>query len=191
MFSIFPPRRGSIDLKSMQAEHGNDIVPPSTRSLNYIALRYSEFPPEIMVSDYSLASLCWKSLHSKVTNLIHVWTSWTCFCSIDLCYKLISFWFWLIFMQNIGVKDNRFCYRYVVVFQYGSAVLFNIADHEAEYYLDIIRKHASGWLPEMRKDGKPSLPTAKLRSVDCFLLASIFVFLDNICFYRKQYNCLL
>jgi mannose/cellobiose epimerase-like protein (N-acyl-D-glucosamine 2-epimerase family) len=74
-------------------------------------------------------------------------------------------------MQNIGVKDNRFCYRYVVVFQYGSAVLFNIADHEAEYYLDIIRKHASGWLPEMRKDGKPSLPTAKLRSVDCFLLA--------------------
>ncbi|CAD6236644.1 unnamed protein product [Miscanthus lutarioriparius] len=91
----------SIDLKSMQAEHGNDIVPPSTRSLNYIALRYSEFPPEIM---------------------------------------------------NIGVKDNRFCYRYVVVFQYGSAVLFNIADHEAEYYLDIIRKHASGWLAEMRKD---------------------------------------
>lgn len=41
----------------------------------------------------------------------------------------------------------------MVVFQYGSAVLFNIADHEAEHYLDIIRKHASGWLPEMRKDG--------------------------------------
>jgi hypothetical protein len=56
-------------------------------------------------------------------------------------------------MQEIGVKDNRFCYRYVIVFQYGSAVLFNIADHEAEYYLDIIRKHASGWFPEMRKDG--------------------------------------
>ncbi|KAL5202676.1 hypothetical protein ABZP36_013628 [Zizania latifolia] len=55
--------------------------------------------------------------------------------------------------RDIGVKDNRFCYRYVVVFQYGSAVLFNIADHEAEYYLDIIRKHASGWLPDMRKDG--------------------------------------
>ena len=94
-------------------------------------------------------------------------------------------------MQNIGVKDNRFCYRYVVVFQYGSAVLFNIADHEAEYYLDIIRKHASGWLPEMRKDGMPSLPTAKLCSVYCFLVASIFVFLDNICMYRKQYSCLL
>jgi uncharacterized Rmd1/YagE family protein len=41
----------------------------------------------------------------------------------------------------------------VVVFQYGSAVLFNIADHEAEQYLDIVRKHASGLLPETRKDG--------------------------------------
>jgi hypothetical protein len=47
---MIPPLRGSIDLKSMQAEHGNDIVPPSTRTLNYIALRYPEFPPEIMVS---------------------------------------------------------------------------------------------------------------------------------------------
>ncbi|CAD6336951.1 unnamed protein product [Miscanthus lutarioriparius] len=37
--------------------------------------------------------------------------------------------------RNIGVKDNRFCYCYEVVFQYSSAVLFNIADHEAEYYL--------------------------------------------------------
>jgi hypothetical protein len=35
---IFPPISGSIDLKSMQAEHGSDIVPPSTRTLNYIAL---------------------------------------------------------------------------------------------------------------------------------------------------------
>lgn len=42
----------------------------------------------------------------------------------------------------------------MIVFQYGSAVLFNIADHEAEEYLDIVRKHASGLLPEMRKDGK-------------------------------------
>nr|ACN31371.1 unknown [Zea mays] len=117
----------SIDLKSMQAEHGNDIVPPSTRLLNYIALRYSEFPPEIM---------------------------------------------------NIGVKDNRFCYRYVVVFQYGSAVLFNIADHEAEYYLDIIRKHASGWLPEMRKDDyavveKPSLTTWMKGGLDYIVLKSL------------------
>lgn len=44
--------------------------------------------------------------------------------------------------------------RYMVVFQYGSAVLFNIEDHEAVNYLETIRRHASGFLPEMRKDGK-------------------------------------
>ncbi|XBH68238.1 hypothetical protein VPH35_096456 [Triticum aestivum] len=43
-------------------------------------------------------------------------------------------------------------YRYVAVFQYGSAVPFNISDDEAEHYLYMIRNHASGWLPEMRKD---------------------------------------
>ena len=41
----------------------------------------------------------------------------------------------------------------MVVFQYGSAVLFNVEDHEVESYLEIVRRHASGLLPEMRKDG--------------------------------------
>ena len=36
----------------------------------------------------------------------------------------------------------------MVVFQYGSAVLFNV-----ESYFEIVRRHASGLLPEMRKDG--------------------------------------
>jgi len=82
---------------------------------------------------------------------------------------------------GIGVKGDRFCYHYVVVFQYGSAVLFNIADHEAEYYLDIIRKHASGWLPEMRKDGMSMqftycsyILSAKSSPVYCFLAVSLF-----------------
>lgn len=61
-------------------------------------------------------------------------------------YKFIS-------LQDSVVKESVH-YRHVIVFQYGSAVLFNIADHEAERYLDIIRKHASGLVPEMRKDGK-------------------------------------
>jgi hypothetical protein len=43
----------------------------------------------------------------------------------------------------------------MVVFQYGSIVLFNVSDHEADGYLKIVEKHASGLLPEMRKDGKP------------------------------------
>ena len=41
----------------------------------------------------------------------------------------------------------------MVVFQYGSAVLFNIEDHEVERYLEIVRRHTSGLLSEMRKDG--------------------------------------
>ncbi|XP_044961629.1 protein RETARDED ROOT GROWTH, mitochondrial-like [Hordeum vulgare subsp. vulgare] len=57
----------SIDLKSLQAEHGTDVVPPSTRSLNYIALRYSVFPPEIMVSDFIVAPYI-----LRVKNFIHV-----------------------------------------------------------------------------------------------------------------------
>lgn len=66
----------------------------------------------------------------------------------------------------------------MVVFQYGSAVLFNIADHEAEHYLDIIRKHASGWLPEMRKDDyavveKPSLTTWMKGGLDYIVLKSL------------------
>lgn len=53
-----------------------------------------------------------------------------------------------------GVIDESHCH-YMVVFQYGSIVLFNVSDHEADGYLKIVEKHASGLLPEMRKDGKP------------------------------------
>jgi len=42
----------------------------------------------------------------------------------------------------------------MVVYQYGSAVLFNIEDHEVESYLELVKRHASGLLREMRKDGK-------------------------------------
>lgn len=43
---------------------------------------------------------------------------------------------------------------YMVVFQYGSIVLFNVREHEIDGYLKIVEKHASGLLPEMRKDGE-------------------------------------
>lgn len=41
----------------------------------------------------------------------------------------------------------------MVVFQYGSIVLFNARDNEVDGYLKIVGKHSSGLLPEMRKDG--------------------------------------
>lgn len=49
------------------------------------------------------------------------------------------------------------CYRYMVVYQYGSAVLFNVEDHEVDFYLQAVRRHASGLLSEMRKDGEALL----------------------------------
>uniref|UniRef100_A0A2P2NYB7 Uncharacterized protein LOC8289157 isoform X2 n=1 Tax=Rhizophora mucronata TaxID=61149 RepID=A0A2P2NYB7_RHIMU len=90
----------SIDLKKMQAENFSYVVPPTSRSTNYIALRYCSFPSDI---------------------------------------------------PRFGVNNYCNC-RYMVVFQYGSAVLFNIEDHEVENYLEIVQRHASGLLPEMRRD---------------------------------------
>ncbi|KVH96173.1 Protein of unknown function DUF155 [Cynara cardunculus var. scolymus] len=74
---------GSVDLKSLQVEISSHVVPPTSRSINHIALR---------------------------------------FCNINSDYT------------------------------YGSAVLFNVEDHEVESYLDLIRRHASGLLQETRKD---------------------------------------
>lgn len=44
----------------------------------------------------------------------------------------------------------------MVVFQYGSIVLFNVPENEVDGYLKIVERHASGLLPEMRKDGELS-----------------------------------
>lgn len=51
------------------------------------------------------------------------------------------------------MHEKASSHRYMVVFQYGSAVLFNIEDHEVDNYLELVRRHASGLLLEMRKDG--------------------------------------
>ncbi|KVI04963.1 uncharacterized protein LOC112525606 isoform X1 [Cynara cardunculus var. scolymus] len=64
---------------------------------------------------------------------------------------------------------------YMVVFQYGSIVLFNVRDHEIDGYLKIVEKHASGLLPEMRKDEyevreKPTLGTWMQGGLDYIML---------------------
>ncbi|KAJ6841627.1 uncharacterized protein M6B38_305510 [Iris pallida] len=50
-----------------------------------------------------------------------------------------------------GLVNENNCH-YMVVFHYGSVVLFNVSDHEADGYLKIVERHASGLLTEMRKD---------------------------------------
>ncbi|MED6159894.1 hypothetical protein PIB30_046484 [Stylosanthes scabra] len=64
---------------------------------------------------------------------------------------------------------------YMVVFQYGSIVLFNVPEHEVDAYLKIVQKHASGLLPEMRKDEyevreKPALSTWMQGGLDYIML---------------------
>ncbi|KAF9674393.1 hypothetical protein SADUNF_Sadunf10G0122700 [Salix dunnii] len=90
----------SIDLKSMQAENLSYVVPPTSRSTNYVVLNFFDFSSDISAT---------------------------------------------------GIRQYISC-RYMVVFQYGSAVLFNIEDPEVERYLEMVRRHTSGLLTEMRKD---------------------------------------
>ncbi|KAF5794776.1 hypothetical protein HanRHA438_Chr08g0343331 [Helianthus annuus] len=66
---------------------------------------------------------------------------------------------------------------YMVVFQYGSVVLFNVREHESERYLKIVKEHASGELSEqeMRKDEyevkeKPTLETWMEGGLDYIML---------------------
>ncbi|XP_022006557.1 uncharacterized protein LOC110904997 isoform X2 [Helianthus annuus] len=64
---------------------------------------------------------------------------------------------------------------YMVVFQYGSVVLFNVRDQEIDGYLKIVEMHASGSLPEMRKDEyevkeKPTLDTWMQGGLDHIML---------------------
>ncbi|KAG6763589.1 hypothetical protein POTOM_031015 [Populus tomentosa] len=71
------------------------------------------------------------------------------------------------------ISGSNCCY--MVVFQYGSIVLFNVREHEFDEYLNLVRKHASGLLPEMRKDEyevreKPTLNTWMQGGLDYIML---------------------
>ncbi|XP_030552642.1 protein RETARDED ROOT GROWTH, mitochondrial [Rhodamnia argentea] len=91
----------SIDLKSLQAENLGNVLPATSRSSNYIALKYSALPSDI---------------------------------------------------RGLGAKERASHCHYMVVCQYGSVILFNIEDDEIETYLKIVRRHASGLLPQRCKD---------------------------------------
>ncbi|KAK7393098.1 hypothetical protein VNO78_21552 [Psophocarpus tetragonolobus] len=75
--------------------------------------------------------------------------------------------------SGIFLSGSNGCY--MVVFQYGSIVLFNVPEHEVEGYLKIVKEHASGLLPEMRKDEyevreKPALSTWMQGGLDYIML---------------------
>ncbi|KAG9140141.1 hypothetical protein Leryth_015763 [Lithospermum erythrorhizon] len=55
-------------------------------------------------------------------------------------------------MNSFEFEEDTSHYQYMVVFQYGATVLFNVEDHEVEDFLQLVRRHASGLLREMKKD---------------------------------------
>lgn len=69
----------------------------------------------------------------------------------DIIFFLIAT-FLILQVLGSGLSGSDCCY--MVVFQYGSIVLFNVRDHEVDGYLKIVEKYSSGLLPEMRKDGE-------------------------------------
>lgn len=78
-----------------------------------------------------------------------------------------------------GLISESHCH-YMVVFQYGSIVLFNVSDHEADGYLKIVEKHASGLLTEMRKDDyavveKPNLDSWMQGGLDYIMLKTLSI----------------
>lgn len=81
----------------------------------------------------------------KISNPpVHDSTNWIPV--VNLCF-VFSY-------QGLGANLSGSDCCYLVAFQYGSIVLFNVRDHEVDGYLKIVEQHASGLLPEMRKDGK-------------------------------------
>lgn len=81
-----------------------------------------------------------------------------------------------VIFQGSGASISASDCRYMVVFQYGSIVLFNVRDHEIDGYLKIVERHASGLLPEMRKDGEIVLK----------MFTSIFLY-KSLYFTRSSY----
>ncbi|CAL0318220.1 unnamed protein product [Lupinus luteus] len=70
----------------------------------------------------------------------------------SLNYVALRFSYYNSDTNDPGFQVKASSCRYMVVYQYGSAVLFNIEDHEVDHYLELVKRHASVLLPEMTKD---------------------------------------
>ena len=114
----------------------------------------------------------------KLSNMYLCLSSWFVRCS--------SYSIWLL-IQALGIRGYVSC-RYMVVFQYGSAVLFNIEDPEVERYLEMVRRHTSGLLTEMRKDGIFLWEDPNLVHGFIFLSFSKFCWVSSIICYLTNKN---
>ncbi|KAL9364979.1 hypothetical protein Peur_042852 [Populus x canadensis] len=138
-FSAIPSR---VSVYSNEIESGSHDL-----ALNYpLGPKEDEETGKIPVKAYFLCtSINLKSMQAE--NLSNVVPP----TSRSTNYTVLRFFNFSSDISALGIGGYVSC-RYMVVFQYGSAVLFNIEDHEVERYLEIVRRHTSGLLSEMRKD---------------------------------------
>uniref|UniRef100_A0A6M2ENE8 DUF155 domain-containing protein n=1 Tax=Populus davidiana TaxID=266767 RepID=A0A6M2ENE8_9ROSI len=138
-FSAIPSR---VSVYSNEIESGSHDL-----ALNYpLGPKEDEETGKIPVKAYFLCtSINLKSMQAE--NLSNVVPP----TSRSTNYTVLRFFNFSSDTSALGIGGYVSC-RYMVVFQYGSAVLFNIEDHEVERYLEIVRRHTSGLLSEMRKD---------------------------------------
>ncbi|KAJ0615749.1 hypothetical protein HanIR_Chr02g0082781 [Helianthus annuus] len=122
----------------------HNFIPPTSRMTNYVVLRFGSTKPELILEHIM-----------KKKNYI-------CF-YMSLCTLITGLLFLSgYYLAGATISGSDCCY--MVVFQYGSVVLFNVRDQEIDGYLKIVEMHALGSLPEMRKDEyevkeKPTLDT--------------------------------
>ncbi|KAM7277409.1 hypothetical protein ACFE04_019275 [Oxalis oulophora] len=151
----------SVDLRSLVDQNRQNFIPPTSRMTNYIVLKFDNLPDPLPAR---LAHLLGRKSYL-----------------LKAVYQIRA-------EVNILFQENRACISggncsYMVVFQYGSIVLFNVRENEVDEYLKIVEKHASGLLSEMRKDEyevreKPTLNTWMEGGLDYIMLQ--FLNIDGI-----------
>ncbi|PSR88421.1 Sad1-interacting factor like [Actinidia chinensis var. chinensis] len=137
----------SIDLKSMHTENSRNVVPLTLTHQIVLPSDFAVSVQKYWESHFSFSCIAGKVILVLLNYAMKLWDEVT----------LGQWGAWppprpRKSHEGASVEENMSCRRFMVVFQYGSAVLFNVEDHEVEFYLEIVRRHASVLLPEMRKD---------------------------------------
>ncbi|PKI31434.1 hypothetical protein CRG98_048176 [Punica granatum] len=121
----------SVDLRGLVEQNKANFIPLTSRMTNYAVLKFGTL---------------------SCTNL-----EYFAFTSYEL-EEVVDVAEGILFFQELGACLNGSDCGYMVVFHYGSIMLFNVPEHEVDGYLKIVERHALGLLPKMRKDGSNRVP---------------------------------
>ncbi|KAG5557461.1 hypothetical protein RHGRI_007638 [Rhododendron griersonianum] len=175
----------NVDLRRLVEQNKPNFIPPTSRMTNYVVLRFGNekpgpninLPGKVDSSELaSVLSLNSSASPSDPTNLARAPLLLKTL-DMEIPKGKVEGSSVIVAQVNEGLGANLSgsdcCF--MVVFQYGSIVLFNVRDHKIDGYLKIVEQHASGLLPEMRKDEyevreKPALNTWMEGGLDYIML---------------------